>query len=153
MSTLLTTHFSLDELTVSQVAARQNIYNVPNDLIIRNLTHLAEQLEIVRSALGNLPIVISSGYRSKALNKAVGSSAWNSAHRTGLAADFTAPRFGTVLETAKKVAACGIEYDQIIYEFGRWVHLAVALPDEKGRKELLSIKYAGSYIKGLVDLG
>jgi hypothetical protein len=151
MSTVLTTHFSLDELTASQEAARRNIYNVPSSTIITNLTHLAEQLEIVRSALGGFPIVISSGYRSDALNKAVG-GARDSAHRTGLAADFTVPRFGTVLETAKMVAACDIEYDQIIYEFGRWVHLAVALPNKKGRKELLSIKYARYYVKGLVDL-
>ncbi|MEX8498942.1 hypothetical protein [Leptothrix ochracea] len=52
MSIMLTTHFSLDELTASQEAAGGNIYNVPNSTIIANLTHFAEQLDIVRLALG-----------------------------------------------------------------------------------------------------
>ncbi|MEX8498941.1 hypothetical protein [Leptothrix ochracea] len=44
------------------------------------------------------------------MNKAVG-GALDSAYRIGIDADFKVTRFGTVLETAKMVDACDIEYD------------------------------------------
>jgi zinc D-Ala-D-Ala carboxypeptidase len=148
MARMLSANFSLDEFIFSQTAARSGIDNTPDAATLRNLKHLAEQLEIVRDALGKVPILVSSGYRSVALNRAV-KGAKNSAHLTGLAVDFTAPRFGTVLQTAKAVAACPIAYDQVIYEFGRWVHLGVTAPGAVAQRELLSIMVAGRYTDGL----
>jgi zinc D-Ala-D-Ala carboxypeptidase len=148
MARMLSPNFSLDEFIFSQTAARSGIDNTPDAATLRNLKHLAEQLEIVRDALGKVPILVSSGYRSAALNRAVKGSK-SSAHLTGLAVDFTAPRFGTVLQTAKAVAASGIAYDQVIYEFGRWVHLGVTPPGAVAQRELLSIMVAGRYTDGL----
>ena len=148
MPKMLSTNFSLDEFTLSQTAARLGLDNTPDAGSLRNLKRLADTLEQVRAALGELPILISSGYRSPALNRAVGGAA-NSAHLSGLAADFTVPRFGTVLATAKAVAASGILFDQIIFEFGRWVHLGLAEDGQEERGQLLSIGVAGSYVPGL----
>ena len=148
MARMLSPNFSLDEFIFSQTAARAGIDNTPDAATLRNLKHLAEQLEIVRERLGGVSILVSSAYRSPALNRAV-KGAKNSAHLTGLAVDFTAPRFGTVLQTSKAVAASGIAYDQVIYEYGRWVHLGVTPPGEQAKSELLSILVAGQYIDGL----
>ncbi|MEN9626857.1 MAG: hypothetical protein RJA10_83 [Pseudomonadota bacterium] len=101
---MLSTNFALAEFTESQTASRRGIDNVPDAVTQRHLKRLADTLEVVRTLLGNVPIRISSGYRSPALNKAVGGSK-NSAHMKGLAVDFTAPRLGTVLQTAKAIAS------------------------------------------------
>ena len=148
MSKMLSDHFSLDEFTLSQTAARQGIDNTPDASALRNLRSLAGALEQVRSSLGNHPVLISSGYRSKALNTAVGGSR-TSAHMSGLAADLTVPAHGTVLQNAKAIAACGLAYDQIILEYGRWVHVGLAAPGRTPRRELLSIGAQGEYVSGL----
>lgn len=122
MTTNLTQHFTLQELIFSQTAARKGIDNTPTQAIIQNLRRTAEQLEVVRTLLGGKPILISSGYRCPALNAAVGGSK-NSSHMLGLAVDFTCPAFGSVFETAKAIAESDIDFDQLIYEFGTWVHL------------------------------
>jgi uncharacterized protein YcbK (DUF882 family) len=83
---------------ISQTAARMGIDNTPTPEILKNLRIMAAKLEEIRSLLG-VPVLVSSGYRCPALNKAVGGSK-GSAHLLGLAADITAPSFGTVLQTA-----------------------------------------------------
>jgi hypothetical protein len=82
------------------------------------------------------------------LNKAIG-GAKASAHMEGLAADFTAPAFGTVLQVAKKIAAAGIDFDQLIYEYGTWVH--IGLRTGTPRRELLSIFKGTGYLKGILS--
>lgn len=149
MPTMLTDNFSLDEFIFSQTAARSGIDNTPDETILLNLRHLAKTLELVRTTLGNVPIIISSGYRCPDLNKAI-KGAKSSAHLTGLAVDFTAPKFGTVLQTARAIAASDLVFDQIIYEFGRWVHLGVSAPGATlARMQQLSIMVAGKYHPGL----
>ena len=145
--TMLTEHFSLEEFIFSQTAVRNGIDNTPPPDVAANLKHLAQQLEIVRNALG-VPLLISSGFRCSALNQAVG-GAKVSDHMTGLAVDFTAPKFGSVLDTAKAVAASGLQYNQIIYEFGRWVHVSVPAPGAEAKMQQLSIMSAGKYVPGL----
>lgn len=143
----LSDHFSLEEMVFSQTAARKGIDNIPTPGIVANLRVLCATLEEVRELLG-VPLLISSGYRSPALNKAVG-GAKGSAHMLGLAADFTAPAFGTVLQVAKKIAASGIVYDQVIHEFTSWVHLG--LSKDPPRKQNLSIFTGTGYLPGLIS--
>lgn len=144
----LSEHFTLDEMMLSQEAARRNILNVPSRDEITNLTELAGVLEEVRTLL-RCPILISSGYRCVALNKAIG-GATSSRHVFGLAADFTAPRYGDPLAVAKAIAATDLPFDQVIHEFGRWVHLGLALPGETERRQALTIRSAAEgYLKGL----
>ena len=119
----LSPHFTLEEMTVSQTAARRGLDNTPSAAVIAKLRKTAQGLEGVRVVLGGAPIIISSGYRSPAVNSAVG-GARKSQHLTGEAVDFTAPRFGSVVEVFNAIKSSGIKYDQLIQEFGSWVHLS-----------------------------
>jgi zinc D-Ala-D-Ala carboxypeptidase len=145
----LSEHFTLDELVLSQVAARSGIDNTASKQIVQNLRELARVLEQVRTLLGDVPILISSGYRCPELNAAIGGSK-SSAHMKGLAADFTAPAFGTVLQVARKVAASDIAFDQVIHEYGSWVHVGLANSGEEPRLQRLSIFRNTGYLKGIV---
>ena len=147
--TQLTTHFSLDELTKSDTAVRLGIDNTPSNDVLNNLNVLAQGLEKVRTLLNvyNRPVLISSGYRCSALNKAL-HGASNSAHMYGYAADFTCPDFGTPLDIVKKIAASDIQFDQIIQE-GTWVHISF---DPKMRRQVLTAHFnngVASYTNGV----
>jgi zinc D-Ala-D-Ala carboxypeptidase len=132
----LSPHFTLDELTHTD---HREIDNTPTQDEISNLQQLANFLEEVKTVLGGKPIMISSGFRCKALNDAVGSKD-TSQHRTGFAADFRVPGM-TPDEVVRAVIASGIGYDQIIREFDRWTHISVA---DKPRKQALIIDKAGT---------
>ena len=64
-------------------------------------------------------------------------------------ADTLEPGYGTVLATAKAVAKSGIAFDQVIFEYGKWVHLGLAKNAEQARSELLSIGSNRIYVPGL----
>ncbi|SIO50443.1 Peptidase M15 [Burkholderia sp. GAS332] len=137
----LTDHFTLDELTQSETAARRGIANTPSPAIVESLTRTAQTLEQVRTLLGSCPVLVSSGYRSPALNAAVGGSA-TSAHVQGLAADFFCPGFGSPLDICRKIAASGIAFDQLIFE-GTWVHLGLGVVGQKPRNQVLTAHFGG----------
>ena len=142
----LTKHFTLDELTASQTAARRRIDNQPPMAVLENLTRIAALLEQVRAAVGR-PVIVSSGYRSPALNTAVG-GARNSAHVLGLAADITVPGMAPKA-LAKAIIAAGIQFDQLIYE-GTWVHIGLATGALRG--EVLTATFAAGgvvYTRGI----
>jgi zinc D-Ala-D-Ala carboxypeptidase len=141
MTTLLTPHVTLEEMLASQTAARLGIDNTPTDpVILDNLKKTAEMLEQVRTLLGSRPIIISSGYRCLAVNTAVGSSP-TSAHVQGQAADFTCPGFGNPYQVCQAVAASNIQFDQLIFEFASWTHIAWAT---NPRRQLLTIDNSGT---------
>lgn len=141
----LSPHFLLSEFTHSQTAARLGIPNVPSEDEIENLKALCNVLEQVRSACGNKPVLISSGFRSARINRLVG-GANNSQHMRGQAADFTIPGFGSPFDVCKKIIEVGIPFDQLIYEYGSWVHMSVTTSP---RRQVLS-KFIGSpYLSGL----
>lgn len=148
----LSPHFSLPELTVSQAAARAGLRNVPVGTALANLTRLAHTLEQVRSVLFNAPVLVSSGYRSPAVNALVGGSA-QSAHMQGLAADFAAPRYGTPREVALAIRDSSIQFDQLIYE-GTWVHLGIAQAGARPRRQVFTAVFRGGlptqYLQGVV---
>jgi hypothetical protein len=133
---MLSTHFSLDEFTASQEATRQGIKNTPSAAVVENLRMLAALLEQIRTLLGDRSIHISSGYRSLALNRYIGSHDL-SAHVRGYAADFTCPAFGKPIEVAKKIAESNLKFDQLIYE-GTWVHISC---DPQNRRQLLTARF------------
>jgi hypothetical protein len=142
----MTEHFSLVELTASQEATRHGINNKPSEKVVENLRMLAALLEQVRELLGGNSIRISSGYRSLALNRHIGSND-TSAHVRGYAADFTCPSFGTPIEVAKKIAGSNLKFDQLILEGvskskpeGVWVHISC---DPDNRRQLLTAKFKG----------
>ena len=136
----LSPHFTLDELTHTD---HREIDNSPTQDEINNLQQLANFLEEVKTVLGGKPIMISSGFRCKALNDAVGSKD-SSQHRTGFAADFRVPGM-TPDEVVRAVIASGIGYDQIIREFDAWTHISVTnTPDGAPRRQALIIDKAGT---------
>ena len=140
----LSDHFTLEELTHSEVAERKNLDNTPNATEIANLTRLAGLLEQVRSLL-NKPIMLNSGFRSKAVNDSVGSKD-TSQHRIGCAADIRVPGM-TPKQVVQACIDANIGYDQIIEEFGSWTHISV--PDTAARpprKQALIIDKAGTRI-------
>ena len=143
----LSPHFSLAELVSSQVATRKGIDNTPAPAIVANLTRLAALLEQVRALVG-APIAISSGYRSPALNRAVGGAA-SSAHVLGLAADISTAKLAPKA-LALLIRQSDIAFDQLIYE-GTWVH--IGLSTGALRRQVLTAKFAGggvSYVAGIV---
>lgn len=131
----MTPHFTYDELIASQTATRFGISNVPTNEIRQNMKVLAEGLEKVRALLGK-PMTITSGFRSKELNRKVGGSK-SSAHMTGFAADFTCWAYGKPIEIVKAIRDAGIQVDQVIEE-GTWVHISFA---PSMRNQFLKVKF------------
>lgn len=122
MTTYISTNFTLEEASESQTAARLGIDNdIPSDLI-DNVKRAAYVMEEVRSELGDNMILVSSWYRSPALNAEVKGSK-TSRHMKGLAVDFTCPHFGTPREIVHRLVGSNIKYHQVILEFGKWVHI------------------------------
>lgn len=133
--------FTYEEMVASQTAARRDIDNEPKDAqTLLNLLSTANHMLDVRELLGNKPIIISSGYRSPKLNKAVGGSN-SSAHTKGWAVDFTCPGFGTPLQVARAIDSSSIKFDQLIHEFDSWVHISF---DPQMRNQLLTINKSGA---------
>jgi hypothetical protein len=136
----LSPHFTLDELTHTD---HREIDNSPNQAEIENLQRLANFLEEVKTVLGGKPVMISSGFRCKALNDAVGSKD-SSQHRVGCAADFRVPGM-TPDQVVRAIIDSGLPYQQIIREFDRWTH--VSIPNQAGdtpKKQALIIDKAGT---------
>jgi hypothetical protein len=137
----LSNHFTLDEFTTSQNAARLGLDNNPPPEVIERLKRTALGLEMVRALLG-APIHINSGYRSPVVNRAVGGVA-NSQHVTGEAADIICPGFGTPAEVVRAIVASkGIPFDQCILEFNSWCH--ISFTDNGPRRQALVIDHSGT---------
>lgn len=140
--TQLSEHFTLEELTHTD---HRELENIPNEQELANLKRLAEFLETVKSVLGGKPILVSSAFRSKAVNDSVGSKD-TSQHRVGCAADLRVPNM-TPDEVVKAIIASGIGYDQVIREFDRWTHISI--PNklfDSPRKQALIIDKQGTRV-------
>ena len=125
MQMKLTKNFTLNEMCRSNTARLRGLPNVPNAEQIKNLQKLCENvLQPLRDYLGEA-VVINSGFRSQAVNMAVG-GAKNSQHVLGEAADIRCKD----LAYAKRIYTWimdNLEFDQLILERkGRavWVHVS-----------------------------
>ena len=122
----LSKHFTLDELTRTSVG----LANVPSGEVVNCLrTVCAHVLEPVREHYGR-PVLIHSGYRSAAVNKAVGGSP-SSQHMQGEAVDFHVSGH-TEYDVALWISE-NLDYDQLILEdfvpgigASGWVHCSFA---------------------------
>lgn len=138
----LSEHFTLEELTVSEAAARQGLSNEPTGEALENLKRLAEFLEDVRALVGK-PIRVNSAYRSPEVNAAVGGSK-TSQHCFGCAADIRVPGM-TPDEVVRLITDSDLEYDQCIREFDSWTHVSIPnKPEAKPRKMALIIDKQGT---------
>jgi len=117
----------------------KNIENSPNPQQIENLTYLVDLiLDNAREKLGK-PITISSGFRSQAVNKAVGGVS-SSQHTKGEAADLICSDNKKLFEIIKEQG----KFDQLIWEYGdakqpSWVHVSVT-KYSRNRHEVLRCK-------------
>lgn len=136
----LSAHFSWEEALNSVAAKANGIKNVPDHKVTGNIMITASKLEEIRKVVG--PLVISSWYRCPELNKLVG-GAFNSAHMTGWAIDIRSNKLNPY-ELGKVIIGMGIDFDQIIYEYGQWVHISF---DPMNRKKILT-KFDGPYRSG-----
>jgi uncharacterized protein YcbK (DUF882 family) len=138
----LSEHFTLDELTYSDIAKRHSLDNNPDKFTIANLTRLATLLEDVRN-LFNQPIRINSAYRSITVNSLLGSKP-TSQHCIGCAADIRIDGL-TPDQIVKKIIKSDIQYDQLIREFDSWVHISVTNGEGYiARKQALIIDKSGT---------
>ena len=141
MNTPVTMHFTIEELCASATAKAKGISNKPNMQQMINLVYLAAYvLEPLRVAMGEA-IKISSGFRSEALNKAVG-GVFNSQHKKGQAADLC---IDGDIEKGKRwfeYIRQHLPFDQLIWEHDRsgtyWVHVSYVFPDfGKNRRQVI----------------
>ena len=134
----------LSEVIKSNTATRRGIDNSPTDLHIANLKYLAEKIfQPIREHFG-CPIFVSSGYRSKALNEAIGGSQ-RSFHSHGMALDLDMDNKASKISNTDifNFIKDNLEYTELIWEFGDedkpdWVHVAIA----KGRENEKNAKVA-----------
>lgn len=126
---MLSKNLSLREATKSVTALRLGIENTPSEQEINNLELVATEIfQPLRDYFG-VPIAVTSGYRSKALNKAIGGSR-TSQHIAGEALDLDADVYGEITNyDIFKYIYTHLEYDQLIWEFGTdlepaWVHVS-----------------------------
>ena len=138
--TILTTHFTLEELTHTD---HREFTNEPNETERANLMRLAVFLEQVKELLGGKPIMVNSAFRSKAVNDAVGSKD-SSQHRVGCAADLRIPGM-TPDEVVKAIITSDLQFDQVIREFDSWTHISVPnKPELTPRRQALIIDKQGT---------
>jgi zinc D-Ala-D-Ala carboxypeptidase len=139
----LTKTFSLAEFLRSQTASRNGLSMDPPRQVVVNLTRLCcLVLQPLREHFG-IPVIITSGYRPPALNQAIGGSQ-ASQHVVGLAADFVIPGV-SVSQVFDEIRALRLSYDQLIHEFGQWVHISVNAPEAAPRgQRLYAIRENGS---------
>ena len=134
-------HLSLSEVIRSETAKRRGIINTPTAEHLENFKLLADNLfEKIRAHFG-VPIHISSGYRSKELNDAIGGSK-TSQHSKGQAIDIDMDGSSSGVTNADvyNYIEENLDFDQLIWEFGTdknpdWVH--VSYTNGKNRKQKL----------------
>jgi len=135
----LSKNLSLSEVIKSNTAIKNGIDNSPTLVHLKNLEILAEKIfQPIREHFG-VPIGISSGYRSKALNEAIPGSSKTSQHCKGQALDLDADIYGKV--TNKEIfdfIVENLEFDQVINEFNySWIHVSYS---ENNRGQVLDAK-------------
>ena len=158
----LSEHFTLAEMC--KTSAKTQDGNIPSHVHIENLKRLCGWLEMLRSEWnkrygeGDDPIVINSGYRSEAVNKAVG-GVKGSNHLTGCAADIRVAgieqlvRYATILldisderlRVGDGTSGMGQEdFDELLLERsprgGYWLHFAVRPPSQENRRKVSLIQ-------------
>lgn len=140
MTTPLTAHFALEELSCTE---HREFDNTPPPEVVATLRDTAARMEAIRRLLGDRVVSVSSGYRCRALNRAVGGSR-TSAHLTGHAVDFNCYGFGDPLAICRAIAESDLVFDQLIEE-GRWCHISF----EPGLRRQVLTRRAGGYRLGL----
>jgi hypothetical protein len=153
----LSPHFSYGEMTISDIAERKGILNRPDEIQITNMKNLCVNiLEPIRTYFGK-SVIISSGFRTPELNKAIGGSE-TSQHRFGEAADFIIIDKELVAIYEWVILNSNLDYDQIIHEFGRWIHISHTKRYKNRQKNTVAMRVDGKtqythYLKQQIQSG
>lgn len=149
-------YFTIEELCYSETALRMGLKNTPSALIRDRLRTLIETLldplreewaaQCSAQSWGNPAILVTSGYRSAELNRAVGGAA-TSAHTLGWAADLK-PRNGRLhdFKNCCRSFLATRSFDQLISESEdatgtpRWMHIGLYDRLDRQRNELLTMR-------------
>lgn len=148
----ISTHFAIEEVTKSSVAARHGIDNSLPSELIPVIQNTAAHMELVRMVLRQAPVFTESWYRCLALNRALKSKD-TSQHIKGEALDFVSPAFGTPLQIVKQLSQSPIllQFDQLILEHD-WAHISFnSIPDSKPRCQVLTLLSDKTYAVGITD--
>jgi D-alanyl-D-alanine dipeptidase len=148
----LSENLSLAEVIRSETAKRKGVSNMPTPEHIENFKKLAENIfQPIRKHFGK-PIHISSGYRSAALNKAIGGAA-SSQHCTGEAIDIDMDGTSITNKQVFDFIKEHLNFDQMIWEFGTasnpdWVHVSYESTGKQRKQVLKAVKQGGktSYV-------
>lgn len=145
----LSPHLTLAEMIRSESAKRLRISNQPLPEHLDNMKVLAKNVfEPIRKHFG-MPIYISSGYRSNALNKAIKGASKNSQHSLGQAMDIDMDGSGLISNAnVFYFIKDNLDFDQLIWEFGDnynpdWVHVSYVSPDKNRKQVLVAYKFLG----------
>lgn len=129
-------NFTMSELINSNTAKRNKISNMPDiDSLDNMLELLINCLQPIRNLIKK-PMIITSGFRSKEVNKLVKGKS-NSQHLKGQAVDFKIKGMNPN-EIIQIIEKSDIMFDQLINEYDSWVH--VSFVKNKNRKQILYIK-------------
>jgi zinc D-Ala-D-Ala carboxypeptidase len=145
----ISAHLDLSEVIRSDTAKRNGISNMPTAEHITNFKKLAENIfEPIRNHFG-VPIFISSGYRSKALNTAIKGSL-SSQHCAGEAIDIDmdGSSSGVTNKMIFDFIKENLDFDQLIFEFGTkdapdWVHVSYESNGNQRKQVLKAVKSLG----------
>ena len=149
----LSPHFTLREMTESQTAVKHGIVNIPSPEAVENLRRLCQgTLEPLREAIG-LPIIITSGFRTKALNDKLAHASSTSQHMRGEAADFYVGK-GSREELIKAFREIlqnpVIDFDQVIL-YPTFIHVSY-VSKERNRHGILKAQGNGKLGYGRLTL-
>jgi hypothetical protein len=145
----LSENLSLSEVIRSESAKRKGVSNMPNEEHIANLKVLAEKVfQPIRENF-RVPILISSGYRSKELNAAIGGSL-TSQHCSGEAIDIDmdGTPHGVTNADVFNFIKDKLDFCQLIWEFGTatnpdWVHVSYKVKGGNRKQVLKAVKSGG----------
>lgn len=136
-------YFTLQEMTHSNTAVSRGIPNVPNADQVKDLKRLIEYLDPIREEFRQA-IGVTSGFRSKELNRAIG-GAKNSQHMLGQAADIVTRGEKTLRDLFDLIRKRG-GFHQLIWEKSTWIHVSIPPEGEFPKGEVL--KFDGhEYVK------
>lgn len=144
----LSRNLTLKEATKSITAKRLGIENEPEAWEVKNLIVIAEEVfQKVRDHF-DVPIAVTSGYRSKKLNEAIGGSKY-SQHVKGMALDLDADVYGGVTnaDIFFYIKEC-LDFDQLIWEYGTdsepdWIHVSYIRANENRKRCLRAVREDG----------
>jgi zinc D-Ala-D-Ala carboxypeptidase len=144
-------HFSLEDFTRSDLAARSNINNSVPPELLPNLEKTVVVLEAIRRYLTgvagkDIPVNVTSGYRCLALNRLLNSKD-SSDHVGACAADIKAPEFGSAYSVAMTLSKMidQLNIGQLIYEFDSWVHISWVKPINPANR-VITINKQGVFV-------